>query len=79
MDYFTTETQPLDEHYQAFLIGGRFCLAAALVVAFAVFPNVKTSDDGKGIGLLLLLSAATCLINRGRLARMRIRNKWSAQ
>ncbi len=79
MDYFSTELQPLDEHYKAFLIGGSFCLAAAVLVAFAVLLRVSAADDGKGIGLLLLLSAAVCLINRGLLARMRIRTNWSTR
>jgi hypothetical protein len=77
MDYFITEIQPLDEFYPAFLVGGSFCLAAAIFVAFfQTLPQMKTSADGSGIALLLLLSAGVCLINKGLLARMRIRTDW---
>jgi hypothetical protein len=79
MDYLITEIQPFDEFYKAFLAGGSLCLAAGIFVAFfQASPQLKTSTDGSGIALLLLLSAAVCLINKGLLARMRIRTDWGA-
>ncbi len=74
MNHTTTEVQPLDDCYKAFLYGGTFCLTVAIVVVLIhAFLRSYTSADGSGIALLLLLSLGGMFVNRGLSGRTRIR------
>jgi len=74
MDNMRSEIQAFDKDYKALMTGGTICLMGAAVTVFlhACATNVKTSADGSGIALLLLLFSGCSLIGRGLAGRNRV-------
>jgi 4-hydroxybenzoate polyprenyltransferase len=82
MNNMRSEIQAFDKDYKALMFGGAICLTGAAVTVFlhVCATYVKTSTDGSGIALLLLLVTGCFLMSRGIGGRNRVRDRdWYLQ